>query len=141
LSQLQYLWNTGDTTPILSVTAPGEYSLRVSAGPLPCSNTESITVAKDCYVDIPNAFTPNGDGENDYFLPRQLLSRGLQQFSMQIINRWGQVLFQTRRTDGRGWDGRFNGQDQPQGVYVYLIRATLANGFEETYTGNVTLLR
>lgn len=141
LSQLQYLWSTGDTTPILSVTAPGEYSLRVSAGLLPCSNTESITVAKDCYVDIPNAFTPNGDGENDYFLPRQLLSHGLQQFSMQIINRWGQVLFQTRRTDGRGWDGRFNGQDQPQGVYVFLIRATLANGFEETYTGNVTLLR
>ncbi len=64
-----------------------------------------------------------------------------QHFNMKILNRWGQVIFETDRTDGRGWDGRFNGSDQPQGVYVYLIEATIGSNTEERYQGNVTLLR
>lgn len=60
---------------------------------------------------------------------------------MQIHNRWGQVVFETSNIDGRGWDGRFNGKEQPQGVYVYQIEITLENGRHETYQGNVTLLR
>jgi gliding motility-associated-like protein len=86
-------------------------------------------------------FTPNGDSYNDYFFPKSLLSRALTSFRMQVFNRWGQLLFETTRPDGRGWDGRFNDELQPQGVYVYLIEAVFTNGVAEQYQGNVTLLR
>jgi gliding motility-associated-like protein len=133
-------WNTGDTGRILKVVHPGTYSLTLINAPLGCSNTESITITKDCYIDIPNAFTPNGDGVNDYFFPRQLLSRNVTAFHMQIFNRWGQVVFETRSKDGRGWDGRFNGTMQPTGVFIYMITVTLDNHIAEHYTGNVSLL-
>lgn len=139
-ADLQYLWNTGDTSSSLSVYHPGVYSLRITNA-YGCATTESITLNKDCYTDIPNAFTPNNDGENDYFYPRQLLSRGATHFKMTIWNRWGQKIFDTYTIDGRGWDGRFNGKEQPQGVYIYLMEIDFKNKTKESYKGNVTLLR
>lgn len=135
------LWSTGDTTASIRVLHPGVYNLTVRAAPLGCSTTETITVRKDCYVDIPNAFTPNDDGINDYFFPRQLLSGSITAFRMQVYNRWGQVIFETDRTDGRGWDGRFNNKEQPQGVYIYRIDVSIEGTAPEHYQGNVTLLR
>lgn len=137
----QYKWNTGATTPALKVTETGTYSLSVSSE-YECTTTEAMIVNKDCYVDIPNSFTPNGDGVNDYFFPRQLLTKGVKGFSMQVFNRWGQIVFQTEQPDGRGWDGRFNEKEQPAGVYIYVIKGVvLKNGQQEQYTGNLTLLR
>ncbi len=136
-----YQWSTGDTTATIRALQPGSYKLTVSSAPLGCTNSDEVIVSKDCYIDIPNAFTPNEDGENDYFFPRELLSKNLEQFSMQIVNRWGQVIFQTNSTDGRGWDGRFNGNEQPSGVYIYQINLTIHSGKVEQYIGNVTLLR
>jgi len=136
-----YLWSTGDTTNELAVLQPGTYSLKVSTEPLACSTTDEIEVTKDCYTDIPNAFTPNGDGENDYFFPRTKLSQSVHKFNMQVFNRWGQLVFKTTNINGRGWDGRFNDKNQPMGVYVYLIEVAYANGREEEYKGNVTLIR
>ncbi|HNB81935.1 MAG TPA: gliding motility-associated C-terminal domain-containing protein, partial [Chitinophagaceae bacterium] len=103
--------------------------------------TDSIWVQRDCYLNIPNSFSPNGDGRNDYFLPREILSSGISSFEMQIFNRWGELIFSTTQSDGRGWDGKYNGVDQPNGVYIYLIRAVFMNGVQKEYTGNVTLLR
>jgi gliding motility-associated-like protein len=100
-----------------------------------------VQVAKDCYLDIPNSFTPNGDGINDYFWPRPFHSSGIVKFKMSIYNRWGQKIWETTRIDGRGWDGMFNGAPQPAGVFVYMVEAELKNGFAEKYEGNVTLLR
>lgn len=134
-----YLWSTGETTQGIVVSNIGIYSATVSdAG---CTGTDSIEVLKDCYLDLPNAFSPNGDGNNDYFLPRQLLSRSVTRFSMTIYNRWGQTIFETTSLNGRGWDGKLNGEDQPGGVYIYMMEATFANGTSEKYQGNVTLLR
>lgn len=135
-----YKWNNGATTPSIKVTETGKYSLSVSSV-YECTTTEEMIVNKDCYIDIPNSFTPNGDGVNDYFFPRQLLSKGMTNFSMKVFNRWGQIVFQTEQPDGRGWDGRFNDKDQPGGVYIYEIKGILKNGRQEQYTGNVTLLR
>ncbi len=136
-----YLWNTGDTTPGIQVKHPGTYSLTLSSGPLGCSSTESVTITKDCYIDIPNAFTPNGDGLNDYFFPRQLLSRNITAFKMQVFNRWGQAVFETYSWAGRGWDGRLNGRLQPEGVYIYVIELTIDGSKNERYQGNVMLMR
>ncbi len=134
------LWSTGDTTETLKVVYPGTYSLTVSTEPMNCSTMESVTIHKDCYTNIPNAFTPNGDGYNDYFFPKQLLSKKVDDFIMRIYNRWGQLLFETMSATAQGWDGRYNGCDQPGGTYVYQIELKV-NGREEVYQGTVALLR
>lgn len=136
----QIVWSTGDTASSILVRHPGLYWARVTGGG-GCASSDSMVVNKGCYLDIPNTFTPNGDGVNDYFLPRLMLSDGVTRFSMVVYNRWGQKIWETARIDGRGWDGRFNGQEQPIGAYVYLIEVELANNKRERYQGNVTLLR
>lgn len=136
---VSWQWSTGETSPGIKIVEPGRYYVRVTQNG--CTTTDSITVGNDCYLDIPNAFTPNGDGINDYFFPRTLLSRGLTSFSMRIYNRWGQEIFATQMLDGRGWDGRFNDVMQPEGVYVFVIDATFKDGQKEHHQGNVTLLK
>jgi len=136
---IHWSWSTGATTPSISIVHPGTYSLTATRND--CATTETVEVNKDCYTDVPNAFTPNGDGVNDYFYPRQLLSKGVVGFSMTVYDRWGQKVFETTNTNGRGWDGKFNSKDQPMGVYIYQIKAVLKNGKIEEYNGNVTLVR
>ncbi len=136
-----HLWNTGDTTETLRITHPGIYSLTVHKEPLDCATTASIEIKKDCYIELPNAFSPDGDGINDYFFPKQLLSGNVTTFKMQIFNRWGQLMFETLNIAGRGWDGNFNGKPQPGGVYVYAIDAIIDGARNEHYRGNVTLIR
>lgn len=87
---------------------------------------------------IPNAFTPNHDGQNDIFKIVNFSTQKLIDF--KIFNRWGTVLFRT--TDGQsGWDGSFKNQPQPFGVYGYVIRIAYEDGYVETYKGTVTLIR
>jgi gliding motility-associated-like protein len=137
---VSYLWSTGQIAPAISVDKPGTYWLTETT-PGGCSTTDSILVAQSCYIEIPNVFTPNGDGINDYFFPRQLLTRQLVQFHMDIYNRWGEVIFSTDNIDGRGWDGKYNGKNQPEGVYIYKIEATPDGMSQQSYKGNVTLIR
>ncbi len=136
----QYKWSTGETTEFITISHDGVYQLSVT-NEFNCSNTKEITISKDCYLEIPNAFTPNGDGINDYFFPRQLLSKNVTQFYMQVFHKWGQLLYETTNKDGRGWDGKFNNKDQVSGIYVYRISIMFGNGRTEQYDGNVTLLR
>jgi gliding motility-associated-like protein len=135
----QWQWSTGDTTAVLKVVHPGTYVAQAIFDG--CTGSDEITVTKDCYTDIPNSFTPDGDGVNDYFLPRQLISKGVIGFNMTIFDRWGQKVFETNSIDGRGWDGKMNEKDMPVGVYVYMINVVYKNNTSEKYTGNVTLLR
>ncbi|MEY4293301.1 MAG: hypothetical protein RIQ61_1699 [Bacteroidota bacterium] len=132
-------WTTGDTASSIVVYHPGIYG--ITANMDGCITSDSVEVKKDCYIEMPNTFTPNGDDLNDYFFPKSLLSRGVTAFKMSIFNRWGQLIFETTNPEGRGWDGRWNGVMQPNGVYIYLLDATLKNGKTEHYQGNVTLLR
>jgi len=133
------LWSTGETASSITVTEPGRYWLQQSNGE--CASTDSIWIKRDCYLNIPNSFSPTGDGLNDWFLPRELLSSGLRNFKMNIYNRWGENIFFTEQIDGRGWDGKYNGVLQPMGVYVYVIEAEFINGVRKTFKGNVTLVR
>ena len=135
----KWLWNTNETTPSIVVTKPGVYFAKVLINGCPVSDT--VTVLNDCYIDVPNAFTPNGDGSNDYFLPRQFLTKGLTGFKMEIYNRWGQIVFTSNSLNGLGWDGKFNNVPQPEGVYVFRVEANFKDGQIETHTGNLTLLR
>ncbi len=132
-------WSTGETAARINVQKTGRYWARTENDG--CAAVDSVWVKRDCYLNIPNSFSPNGDGRNDYFIPRQLLSAGLIAFEMQVMNRWGEVVFRTDKIDGRGWDGRFGGKEQPMGAYVYQIIATWRNGYQNNFRGNVTLLR
>ena len=132
-------WNDGSTGPTLEVDGFGRYWATVSN--LNCASSDSVWIKRDCYLNIPNSFSPNADGRNDYFIPRQLLSAGLKEFSLKIFNRWGELIFETNNLDGRGWDGKYGGVDQPLGVYVYLIDAQWNNNYRNSFKGNVTLLR
>lgn len=134
-----WLWNNGQTGPSINVVEPGYYYATVNINN--CYASDTIWVQNNCYMDIPNVFSPNGDGVNDYFFPRQYLTKGLTTFSMNIYNRWGQLIFESNTLDGRGWDGKLNNVDQPEGVYVYIIDVTFKDGQKEHHQGNVTLLR
>lgn len=134
-------WSTGVQSPSITVGISETGRYWASADNNGCATTDSIWVKRDCYLNIPNSFSPNNDGNNDYFIPRQLLSAGLQEFNMKILNRWGEVVFQTDNMNGRGWDGRYGGKEQPIGVYVYLIDAQWKNNFRNSFKGNITLLR
>ncbi len=134
-----YEWSTGEKTTSITVTQPGYYWVRASNGE--CQTIDSIWIKRDCYINIPNSFSPNGDGLNDYFFPREILSSGVKTFTMSIFNRWGEKLFYTAAIDGRGWDGKYNGVIQPLGVYVYMMDVEFKNNIKKTFTGNVTLVR
>ncbi len=132
-------WSDGSMGNSLTVSDVGYYWATAANGA--CETSDSIWVKRDCYLNIPNAFSPNGDGMNDYFLPRQLLSESLTSFNMQVFNRWGELIFKTNSINGRGWDGRYGGKLQPLGTYVYLIEAAWDNNYKNTFQGNFTLIR
>ncbi len=132
-------WSDGSMGNSLTVSDVGYYWATAANGA--CEASDSIWVKRDCYLNIPNAFSPNGDGMNDYFLPRQLLSESLTSFNMQVFNRWGELIFKTNSINGRGWDGRYDGKLQPLGTYVYLIEAAWDNNYKNTFQGNFTLIR
>src|SRR5690606_1006240 len=133
-----YLWNTGDTTAQVPVSNPGTYTLSVTAPPH-CTASDMVMVTRSCFLVLPNAFTPDGDGINDIF-PGLPVTSGIRYFEMKIYNRWGVVLFETKGSTVRGWDGKYNGQIQSPGVYVYDIKVIFDNGVEEYHQGNITLL-
>ncbi|MCW3078123.1 MAG: domain containing protein [Bacteroidetes bacterium] len=104
------------------------------------SIVKKLTVIEDISIFIPNAFTPNGDGLNENFIPKTV---GLKKLRMDIFDRWGELIF-TTSDPAMGWDGRHKkgGDILPQGVYVYRVSAIFNNGSKpKQYTGHVTLLR
>ena len=111
-----------------------------------CSASANFTIIVLCNqkgIYIPNTFSPNGDGMNDVFYPR---GTGLYSIkSMRIFNRWGQAVFERinfKADDAaNAWDGKYKGQLQPAGVYVYVIETICENGTVLTSKGDVTLLR
>lgn len=107
-----------------------------------CVVRDSIDVYVDpqSLLDIPNAFTPAG-GPASPNNKLTIVRRGLATLRyFQVFNRWGQKVFET--TDiNEGWDGSFNGQPQPYGVYVYMVEAVTSSGRVWTKQGNVTLIR
>lgn len=136
-----YTWSTGATSNSISVTEPGIYWVAATTAGSNCTTYDSIWVKRDCFINIPNSFSPNGDGINDFFLPREILSAGLSKFKMSIYNRWGENLYSTEAIDGRGWDGKYNGKPQPLGSYIYVIDALFENNTRKTFKGNMTLIR
>jgi gliding motility-associated-like protein len=102
-------------------------------------------ISKEIVVNpfyIPNAFTPNGDGNNEYFFDAaSSYNLDVQSFRLTIFNRWGQPIYEAD-SNTKYWDGTDrDGQKVPEGVYVYKIEVTTKNSKKHLFNGTVTLLR
>jgi gliding motility-associated-like protein len=88
-------------------------------------------------IFIPNAFTPNGDGNNDVLY---VYGNAIQKLTFSIYDQWGGLQYRTTNM-AAGWDGTFRGRAQPVGVYVYYAEVTLNSGQVVKKKGTVTLIR
>jgi gliding motility-associated-like protein len=86
---------------------------------------------------VPNVFSPNNDGKNDIFY---VYGNYISKIELQIYNQWGQHI--TPITDkNKGWDGKFKGNPQPVGVYVYVLKVEMQDKREINMKGSITLVR
>lgn len=99
-----------------------------------------VTIHDQFLVYVPNAFTPDGDGINEIFLPK-IQGENPDSYEFMVFNRWGQLVFQTTNTD-QGWDGTHNGIKVKEDVYVWKIKVKKkVNQDKLEYHGTVNLLR
>jgi gliding motility-associated-like protein len=87
-------------------------------------------------LDVPNAFTPNGDGTNDKVFVRGF---GIGKMNWKIYNRWGTLVFQTTNRN-EGWDGKYKGTLQPTEVYHFVLDVEFTDGQKFQKKGDITLL-
>lgn len=90
-------------------------------------------------LEMPNAFSPNGDGINDIYKAKDT-HKSIVEFHAYIFNRWGQKLYEWTNID-EGWDGTFNGKPVSAGVYFVLVKAKGADGTEYDIKRDVNLMR
>ena len=98
---------------------------------------------------VPNIFSPDNDGENDFFnvtfftgtTPSMAVDMGpIAVTTFKIFNRWGELVYNNENPT-QGWDGMHNDEPAPSDVYIYMIEITLPNGSIESFQGDVTLIR
>ena len=147
---LYYLWNTGDTTQIITVQKNGWYAVEIESQQ-GCMGGDSVFVLfstppepiPDIRIYLPNAFSPNGDGLNEKF-KAVTNSENIESFQMLIYDRWGTLIFESNNIS-QGWNGTFKGKLCPQGVYVYKVEYSLSassnNVLSEIRIGTVVLIR
>ncbi len=153
---VNWLWNYGDGSPL----GAGSSSTHIYSGlgtfvvtlvitdNNGCTDTTTDTVrVKDIFTFyVPNGFTPNGDGINDFFTPRGI-SVDPNNFDEYIFDRWGNVFFHTniwRDTYAEPWNGTKNNNgsasDVVPDVYVYKIKVKEIGGNKHEYFGRITLV-
>ena len=142
-----YSWSNGATGSNITVspTSTTQYCVTVTDAN-GCKGIVCVTVSIEdpCSVAgelyLPNAFSPNNDGENDLLEIFYGDMDCIKEFHLVIYNRWGEKVFET--TDaGKSWDGIYNGKPQGTAVFVYYLEATLLNGGQITKKGNISLMR
>ena len=141
-----YVWNTGSTLTGIQVRNPGLYWLNAQTPCYPLADsTWALQDFCESYLWIPNAFTPDGDGTNDFFE----FQGAPAPVKLSIYDRWGTRVFYSDNYQNN-WEGTYQGQDLQAGVYTYLIEylyinpnATQPNpsGSERQVRGTVTIIR
>jgi gliding motility-associated-like protein/CSLREA domain-containing protein len=151
---LQYEWTTAEMAtlsctdcenPMASPLKDSKYQLSIYNEHCESIDEVYIKVKIDKGIYIPNAFSPNGDGHNDFFT---LLSNGYGVENVdlfRIVDRWGNLVFQAQDfqpdNDEFGWDGRYKGQMMTCGVYAFFAKIKFVDGTEKMYKGDVTLTK
>ncbi len=144
-----YDWTDGDIIALsctkcalttLKVVEPGTYVFKVTdkLGCYTSTNSYDICVLPDRTVDVPSAFTPDGDGANDIIYVDGWGIETLKMF--RIFNRWGEVVFES--SDIKiGWNGVCKSSPQPSDTYVYQLDGVFYGGKDFTKSGTITLIR
>ena len=144
---IDWQWDFGDgfqsneIDPIHVFDAPGLYTVTLTiTDRTGCTSTKTsvLDLTKGYKIIIPNAFTPNNDGNNDFFRPEM---RGLTQVQLIIFNTWGEVIWRTTNPDSKGWDGLINGKRGENGNYVYKLIGMSFNGLNVERDGIFALLK
>lgn len=143
----QYLWNFGDGENSIEENPRKKYRedglftpCLTASNRFGCVDTicKPVNIIFVSIVDIANAFSPNGDGQNDIIYVK---GYGIKELEFRIYNRWGQLIFESNDVN-IGWDGTFKNIKQEAEVYVYTLKATFENGeTSDLKKGNITLLR
>ena len=133
-----------ETNPVYMFQKSGEYTVKLIVtnehSPLGCQSSDStFTISvTDANIGFPDAFTPNGDGVNDLFLPAY---KSIKSYKISIMNRWGKEVYSSTSLS-EGWNGKVNGHEAPTGTYFYIVDA---EAYDKNVTfhkrGSVTLLR
>jgi len=147
-SGYSYSW-----TPTVNLTSPNSqvtdaivdeettYIVTVSDGI--CTRQDEVTVkvfqfvCEEPYVYVPNAFTPNNDGNNDILFIRSTI---IEEAALRIFNRWGEMVFETNDLN-IGWDGTWRGAPIAPDVYDYYLDGFCIDGEQFLIQGNITLIR
>ncbi len=134
-----YLTYTQSNSPLATPLEDITYTVTGVSLLQGCPQKDSVHI-KVIQQDIvlPNAFSPNGDGNNDIFRVTARKFINVQEF--KIFNRWGNEVFSTQDIR-KGWDGNFKGVAQDPGVYQYMVRVAYPNGKTQFLKGDLTLIR
>lgn len=155
VSASSWLWNFDDPASNASnldmntntshvFNNPGDYNILLTVMDANgCMDTalQHLEVISAYSIFVPNAFTPDGNGLNDHFIPEGVLTDN-QSFEMLIFNRWGDLIFSTDNLNNP-WMGTGNGGKDlvPVGVYVWVINTMDANSKRHQYRGHVTIIK
>jgi gliding motility-associated-like protein len=137
------LSNTNISNPFAAPSVTTTYTVSVKAPNSTCEGTAQarvFVIVPECdepYVFLPNAFTPNDDGNNDVLQVRGTI---VSEAKLLIYNRWGEKVFESEGSIG-GWDGYFGSTLCPPDVYGYYLEVTCIGGAKYIKKGNINLIR
>lgn len=135
-------WFDGKTDKVRTFSKEGTYPIVINNQCGEFMKNYRVNVSNcDCPFFVPNAFTPDFDGVNDEFTI--VHSCDLVSFEIQIFNRWGALVFESNNIE-QSWNGSFNGEAAPQGVYTYRLSYkwdVYGEEHSESKTGTLTLIR
>lgn len=122
----------------------GNYSIElIAVTDFGCRDTtiQLVEVKEDVIYYVPNTFTPDGDEHNNVFKPIMTAGIDINDYTLKIFNRWGELIFESYNVD-YGWDGTYNGEIVQQGSYVWELQFGLIDNDKDVrLTGHVSLIR
>ncbi len=132
------IWQNGSTDTSFTATDAGLYSVKLSNKCGVATDTLYLQY-HSCNFYFPSAFSPNGDGQNDFAHLIGADLSAISNYELHIYNRWGQQVYHTNDVYS-GWDGNFKGKAADLNVYVYYIKFVY-KGENVMLKGNITLVR
>jgi len=148
-NQYNYQWTPQDlvnepnssTTLTTNLYEDTNFELEITNGVCIGNATVLVEVLEfvcgDVYVFVPNAFSPNGDGNNEKVFVR---GQNIEEITFKVFHRWGEMVFETNDPE-MGWDGTFNDEPLDPDVYVFHLKVTCVDGQQNLIKGNITLLK
>ncbi len=138
----QYQWQDQSRSATYTVVEPGFYAVLVK-DEYDCWGSDTIQVSTVCPTKyyIPNVFSPNDDGINDYF---DVLGSDIRSLNLRVFDRWGNLLFEGTQATAR-WDGSYRGKPLTPDVYTWVAQIGAYNSDGSTYEvevhGTITLVK